>query len=485
MAAPSSGRQSRTLCTFYEKGSCRYGASCRFTHGTSDSRELRADGAAGETQTPRQARPTASTSSKEPCRFFAKGKCVRGASCRFLHSATGSDDSSPAAAGDGDETGRRPRSSSGKATPNGGCAEGDEDRGRTVTTAKRPARPCPSPGRKPSSAPAAAVAGDSRVRPEGVCVKRGYAGCSSSKRSGGSSGGDEVARRLQRSWTDIVTKDVPMDAGGGTASPASTAITESGSSSEENDNDAEEPIAPARRKLAANAADKRDRNTARAAAAAAAADTSAPAPGAAAPLDQRRTQPAGGSDSGESDGKGKQAKQACVFFARGRCRYGDRCRFSHDAVEETPAAGGGARGSHGGGGSAGRKEKRGVASEPSSHESEGFGEDEVAAREAALDEAEKIQSRSAECGICLEKVRKLGKVKDRVFGILVSCRHVYCLGCIREWRDKSDNHACPECGLTSSLVIPSKTLVTDPDRKKRLALELRQSPRGTPSVRRL
>ncbi|CAM9356409.1 unnamed protein product [Ectocarpus sp. 12 AP-2014] len=95
------------------------------------------------------------------------------------------------------------------------------------------------------------------------------------------------------------------------------------------------------------------------------------------------------------------------------------------------------------------------------------------------------QSRSAECGICLEKVRKLGKVKDRVFGILVSCKHVYCLGCIQEWRDKSDNHACPECGLASSLVIPSKTLVTDPDRKKRLALELHQSPRGTPSGRRL
>ncbi|CAN0229497.1 unnamed protein product, partial [Ectocarpus sp. 8 AP-2014] len=59
--------------TFVAQGSCRYGASCRFTHGTSDSRELRADGAAGETQTPGQARPTTSTSSKEPCRFFAKG----------------------------------------------------------------------------------------------------------------------------------------------------------------------------------------------------------------------------------------------------------------------------------------------------------------------------------------------------------------------------------------------------------------------------
>ncbi|CAN0521496.1 unnamed protein product, partial [Ectocarpus sp. 8 AP-2014] len=256
----------------------------------------------------------------------------------------GSDDSPD---GDSDETGRRPRSSSGKATPNGGCAEGDEDRGRTATTAKRPARRCPSPRRKSSSAPAAAVAGDSRARPGGVCEKRGDAGCSSSKRSGGSSGGDEVAGRLQRSWTDIVTKDVPMDAGGGTASSASTASTQSRTSSEENDDDAEEPIAPARRKLAANAADKRDRNTARAAAAAAAAaDTSAPAPGAA-PLGQRRTQPTGGSDSGENDRKGKQAKQACVFFARGRCRYGDRCRFSHDAVEETPAAGGGGeRGSH-------------------------------------------------------------------------------------------------------------------------------------------
>ncbi|CAM9191970.1 unnamed protein product [Ectocarpus sp. 13 AM-2016] len=342
MAAPSSGRQSRTLCTFYEQGSCRYGAGCRFTHGSSDSRELRADGAAGETQTPGQVRPTALTSSKEPCRFFAKGKCVRGASCRFLHSATGLDHSSE---GDSDETGRRPRSSSGTATLNGSCAEGDEDRGRMVTTAKRPARPYPSSGRKSSSAPAAAVAGDSRVRPEGVCEKRGYAASSSSKRSGGSRGGDEVDGRLQRSWTDIVTKEVPMDAGGGTASSASTASTastQSGTSSEENDGDAEEPIAPARRKLAANAVDKRDRNTARPAAAAA--HTSTPVPGASAPMGQRRTQPAGGSDSGESDRKGKQAKQACVFFARGRCRYGDRCRFSHDAVEETPAAGGGGSG---------------------------------------------------------------------------------------------------------------------------------------------
>ncbi|CAN0042191.1 unnamed protein product [Ectocarpus fasciculatus] len=258
-----------------------------------------------------------------------------------------------------------------------------------------------------------------------------------------------------------------MDAGGGTASSASTASTRSRTSSEDDDDD-EETIASARIKLAAGAADKENRKAARATAAAAAA----------APLGQGRTQPAAGGGSGEScDKKGKQAKQACVFFARGRCRYGDRCRFSHDAVEDTPAAEGeGGRGGHGGGGgggSAGREKKRGVANEPSSHAREGLDEDEAAAREAALDKAERIQSRSAECGICLEKVRKLGKVKDRVFGILVSCKHVYCLGCIREWRDKSENHECPECGVPSSLVIPSKTLVTDPDRKKRLALELR------------
>lgn len=148
-----------------------------------------------------------------------------------------------------------------------------------------------------------------------------------------------------------------MDAGGGTASSASTASTQSGTSSEENDDGDKEPITLARRKLATNAADKRNRNTARAEAAAA--DTPAPAPGAAAPLGQRQTQPAGGGGSGESD-KGKQVKQACVFFARGRCRYGGRCRFSHDAVEETPAPEGGeGRGSHdgGGGGSAGKVEK--------------------------------------------------------------------------------------------------------------------------------
>lgn len=39
------------------------------------------------------------------------------------------------------------------------------------------------------------------------------------------------------------------------------------------------------------------------------------------------------------------------------------------------------------------------------------------------------QSRRAECGMCLERV------KDR-FGILVGCKHEYCLKCIREWRAK-------------------------------------------------
>lgn len=45
--------------------------------------------------------------------------------------------------------------------------------------------------------------------------------------------------------------------------------------------------------------------------------------------------------------------------------------------------------------------------------------------------------------MCLEVVRKVDRAKGtyRTFGILMGCRHVYCLSCITEWRDKvrSDN----------------------------------------------
>eukprot|EP00903_Cladosiphon_okamuranus_P008007 g7725.t2 len=178
---------------------------------------------------------------------------------------------------------------------------------------------------------------------------------------------------------------------------------------------------------------------------------------------QQQEQPArrtSGSLEKHKEGKEQRAyTKSCTFFLRGRCRYGDRCRFSHDVVHESDG-----------------KEKEGGEEEK---EEEEEGEDAIATMEAALDEAERIQSRNEECGVCLEVVSKREGTKERTFGILMGCRHVYCLSCITEWRDKvvrgiqSKSHECSECRVPSPLVVPRKTVVTDPERKARLVSNFR------------
>lgn len=84
---------------------------------------------------------------------------------------------------------------------------------------------------------------------------------------------------------------------------------------------------------------------------------------------------------------GKRNK-ACVFFAAGRCAFGDRCLFFHDTFcdRETEEDRGvkGVEGQAGGAGALGYEEEEGEEGENE--------EDEWAAKEAALDEAEKIQA---------------------------------------------------------------------------------------------
>lgn len=81
-----------------------------------------------------------------------------------------------------------------------------------------------------------------------------------------------------------------------------------------------------------------------------------------------------GGDGGGGDGSNKKkTKQRsiakpCVFFPRGRCRYGDGCRFSHDVVGK-------------GGNEEEEEEEEVVVVEG----------DTIAAEEAALDKAEKLQ----------------------------------------------------------------------------------------------
>ena len=45
-----------------------------------------------------------------------------------------------------------------------------------------------------------------------------------------------------------------------------------------------------------------------------------------------------------------------------------------------------------------------------------------------------VESKEKQCGICMENVLEKHKVRDRRFGLLENCAHVFCLKCIRKWR---------------------------------------------------
>lgn len=89
--------------------------------------------------------------------------------------------------------------------------------------------------------------------------------------------------------------------------------------------------------------------------------------------EQPREQQAAGSGASGTTSKHKKGtkkranKTPCTFFPRGRCRYGDGCRFSHDVVREF--------------------------GEEGQEEGQEEEEDSLASKEAALDTAEKAQVR--------------------------------------------------------------------------------------------
>jgi len=63
------------------------------------------------------------------------------------------------------------------------------------------------------------------------------------------------------------------------------------------------------------------------------------------------------------------------------------------------------------------------------------------------------------CGICLEGIQN----KGNRFGLMTGCDHAFCIGCIRGWRNKSNDasnpsalvKACPLCRNDSLFIIPS------------------------------
>jgi hypothetical protein len=65
------------------------------------------------------------------------------------------------------------------------------------------------------------------------------------------------------------------------------------------------------------------------------------------------------------------------------------------------------------------------------------------------------------CGICSENVVLSG----RKFGLLENCEDIFCLECLREWRnqkekqDRANLRRCPLCRVESFVVIPSGTFL--------------------------
>lgn len=72
------------------------------------------------------------------------------------------------------------------------------------------------------------------------------------------------------------------------------------------------------------------------------------------------------------------------------------------------------------------------------------------------------------CGICLDVV--VEKEKNSRFGLLENCSHVFCIECIRTWRqsafEKKNKRSCPQCRVKSDFVIPSDYFYDESQEKK-------------------
>ncbi|XP_003420670.2 probable E3 ubiquitin-protein ligase makorin-3 [Loxodonta africana] len=84
------------------------------------------------------------------------------------------------------------------------------------------------------------------------------------------------------------------------------------------------------------------------------------------------------------------------------------------------------------------------------------------------------------CGICMEIVYEKPSAGLRRFGILSNCNHSYCLRCIRVWRKATQFQnrvvkSCPQCRVTSHLVIPSEFWVEDEAKKKQLIKDYKKA----------
>ncbi|GMT24181.1 hypothetical protein PFISCL1PPCAC_15478, partial [Pristionchus fissidentatus] len=87
------------------------------------------------------------------------------------------------------------------------------------------------------------------------------------------------------------------------------------------------------------------------------------------------------------------------------------------------------------------------------------------------------RSREKTCGICMENIVD----KDLRFGILESCKHCFCVQCIREWRAKSEHfetktvRSCPECRQHSDFIVPCIMWLEEKEEKELLFYMYREN----------
>lgn len=87
------------------------------------------------------------------------------------------------------------------------------------------------------------------------------------------------------------------------------------------------------------------------------------------------------------------------------------------------------------------------------------------------------RSKDKTCGICFDTImEKAGREKR--FGILPNCNHIFCLECIRTWRQAKQfenkiTRACPECRVCSDFVCPSAFWMETKEEKDKLLNDYR------------
>ncbi|GFS62073.1 probable E3 ubiquitin-protein ligase makorin-2 [Nephila pilipes] len=94
-----------------------------------------------------------------------------------------------------------------------------------------------------------------------------------------------------------------------------------------------------------------------------------------------------------------------------------------------------------------------------------------------------ISKTQMKCEICKKCVSDKKYFSERRFGLLENCSHVFCLGCIREYRARLQLNAfakrkrnyctpvairCPICRVESHYIIASKSWLEDPKKKVQL-----------------